>query len=231
MMKSFERTRQPVPMKTAEAIHEMIRQRNLKPGDQLPSQRELSLALGVSRPSLREALSVLETLGLISIQAGRGVFVAEERSESAPAETWRFGAHYSLREVFEIRRAIEGAAAFLAVAHMGPEDLDLLEEMSGEIETAAANRDVVRVAENDVRFHDLIFERCGNRLFRDIYAEVRRFVVESQQVPMLERTRLTETAKEHRRLVDAFRAANADGARRAMEQHIRGAAERAGIFL
>lgn len=230
-MKGFERTRQPVPMKTAEAIHQMIRERNLQPGDQLPSQRELALALGVSRPSLREALSVLETLGLISIQAGRGVFVAEERTEAPPEKSWRFGAHYSLREVFEIRRAIEGAAAFLAVAHMGPADLDQLEQMSREIETAAADRDVVRVAENDVRFHNLIMERCGNRLFQDIHAQVRRFVVESQQVPMLERARLAETAKEHRRLVEAFRSVNSDAARRAMEQHIRGAAERAGIFL
>ena len=62
-MAVFDGNRQPVPMKTAEAIHRMIRDRDLKPGDRLPSQRELAEGLGVSRPSLREALSMLETLG------------------------------------------------------------------------------------------------------------------------------------------------------------------------
>lgn len=231
-MKSFERTRQPVPMKTAEAIHQMIRERNLRSGDQLPSQRELSQELRVSRPSLREALSMLETLGVIVIQAGRGVFVAEEDEATASAEaTWRFGEQYSLREVFEIRRAIEGAAAALAVSRMPPGNVELLASMSLEIETAARNRDVVQVAENDVRFHDMIFEHCGNRLFQDLHAHVRRMVIESQHVPMLERSRLVETALEHRRLVEAFQASNPDAARRAMEQHIRAAAGRAGIFL
>ncbi len=230
-MKGFERTRQPVPMKTAEAINQMIRDRDLQPGDQLPSQRELSLDLGVSRASLREALSMLETLGLISVQAGRGVFVAEERAATSAAATWRFSEQYSLREVFEIRRAMEGAAAALAVTHMTAGDIEIIETMCREMEAAADARDVVRVAENDVRFHALIFARCGNRLLQDMHIQLRRLVVESQQVPMVERARLVETAVEHRRLVEAFRARNPDATRSAMEQHIRGAAGRAGLLL
>jgi GntR family transcriptional regulator, transcriptional repressor for pyruvate dehydrogenase complex len=230
-MMGLERTRQPVPIKTAEAISQMIRDRNLQPGDQLPSQRELSLDLGVSRASLREALSMLETLGLISVQAGRGVFVAEDRANAGPAAAWRFDDQYSLKEVFELRKSIEGAAAALAVTHMSSSDIDAIEIMCREIENAAAARDVVSVAENDARFHDFIFERCGNRLLQDVHSQVRRLLVESQQVPMAERGRLTETAVEHRRLVEAFRARNPDATRSAMEQHIRGSAGRAGLFL
>ena len=230
-MRSFERTRQPVPMKTAEAINQMIRDHNLKPGDQLPSQRELSVDLGVSRASLREALSILETLGLISVQPGRGVFVAEEREAANTASAWRFDEQYSLREVFELRRSIEGSAAALAVTHMTPADIETIDTMCREIEAAAIERNVVTVAENDVRFHDFIFERCGNRLLQDIQTQVRRLLVESQQVPMAERARLVETAVEHRRLVEAFRARNPDATRSAMEQHIRGSAGRAGLFL
>lgn len=230
-MRNFERTHQPVPMKTAESIHQMIRVRNLRPGDQLPSQRELALELGVSRPSLREALSMLETLGVISVEAGRGVFVAEEEGRAAVADSWRFEAQYSLREVFEVRRAIEGAAAALAVMQMTAQDLAEVEAMCREITAAAAERDVMQVAENDVRFHDFIFERCGNRMFQAIHAQMGRVMAESQQVPMLARERLVETALEHRRLMDAFHARTPETARGAMEQHIVSAAARVGINL
>ena len=226
-MAVFDGNRQPVPMKTAEAIHRMIRDRDLKPGDRLPSQRELAEGLGVSRPSLREALSMLETLGIISIQAGRGVFVADEAAEGAVANpAWRFGERYSLREVFEIRIAIEGAATALAVAHLGPADIERLDELSRIIEIAAADRDVMTVADCDARFHDLIFARCGNRLLQDIHTQVRTMVVESQRVPMVERARLMETAREHRRLVEACRVRDRRGSRRATTALCRGVGTR-----
>ena len=97
-MKGFALSRQPVPMKTAESINSMIRERHLKAGDQLPSQRELSNDLGVSRPSLREALSMPETLGVVSVQPGRGVVVAKERSRAPTGGRWRFGDRYALKE-------------------------------------------------------------------------------------------------------------------------------------
>jgi DNA-binding FadR family transcriptional regulator len=218
-------------MKTAESINAMIRERNLKAGDRLPSQRELADDLGVSRPSLREALSMLETLGVISVQPGRGVFVAEERSGTSQSATWRFGDQYALRDVFEVRRAIEGAAAALAVAHMDASDFAAIDMICRELEAAAAARDVVHLAESDARFHDLIFARCGNRLFQDLHAQVRRLVMESQQVPMVERGRLAETALEHRTIADAFRSGDATIVRGAMERHIVSAAGRAGIAL
>lgn len=230
-MKGFELARQPVPMRTADAINQMIRKRGLKAGDRLPSQRELSSDLGVSRPSLREALSMLETLGIISVQPGRGVFVAEERAAAGQEATWRFSDRYALREVFEIRLAIEGAAAALVMRHVDGASLAQIDAMCREIEAAAEMRDVVRVAENDARFHDLIFAQCGNRVFQDLYAQLRRLLIESQQVPMIERGRLVETSLEHRRIADAFRSGDAADARSAMEQHIRGAAHRAGIVL
>jgi DNA-binding FadR family transcriptional regulator len=218
-------------MKTAEAIHGMIRARNLRPGEQLPAQRDLAAELGVSRPSLREALSMLETLGVISVEAGRGVFVAREEGRVAAPESWRFGAQYSLREVFEIRRAIEGGAAELAVMQMTAQDLEEIEAMCREITAAAAERNVLLVAENDARFHDFLFARCGNRLFQAIYAQMGRLMTESQQVPMLARERLIDTALEHRRVVDACHARNPESTRSAMERHISGAAARVGINL
>ena len=68
--------RTPVPRSIVEHIQRLILKGGLKAGDRLPSQRELAEQLGVSRPSLREALTVLETMGLLTVRAGSGVFVA-----------------------------------------------------------------------------------------------------------------------------------------------------------
>jgi DNA-binding FadR family transcriptional regulator len=68
-----------------------------------------------------------ETLGVVSVQPGRGVLVAEERSRAPTGGRWRFGDRYALKEVFEIRRVIEGAAAALAVAHMDASDLSAVD--------------------------------------------------------------------------------------------------------
>jgi DNA-binding FadR family transcriptional regulator len=90
---------------------------------------------------------------------------------------------------------------------------------------------VVHVAESDARFHDLVFARCGNRLFKDLHAQLRRIVEESQQVPMINRARLSEMALEHRRIANALRAGDAQVVRVLMEQHIVGAAGRAGVVI
>ena len=64
-----------VPEVALQAIRKLIADEGFGPGDVLPSQRDLALQLGVSRASLREALSSLSALGLISVQPGKGVFV------------------------------------------------------------------------------------------------------------------------------------------------------------
>ena len=73
---------QAVPEAALQAIRKLIKEQGFGPGDALPSQRDLAVQLGVSRASLREALSSLSALGVVSVQPGKGVFVqaAEERA-------------------------------------------------------------------------------------------------------------------------------------------------------
>src|SRR5882757_9778679 len=86
---------------TVEYLREMIRSGEVAPGMQLPPQRELAARLQVSRPSLREALSVLETLGVLRTEAGLGTFVAASQEDEP--RPWSFASRYSLQEVYQFR--------------------------------------------------------------------------------------------------------------------------------
>ena len=107
---------QAVPEAALQAIRKLIKEQGFGPGDALPSQRDLAVQLGVSRASLREALSSLSALGVISIQPGKGVFVQApvDLPRSDAALSWPFAAQASPLDIFQLRYALEGFAAGLA---------------------------------------------------------------------------------------------------------------------
>ncbi len=227
----LKKATQPIPIRTAEAIQALIRARGLKAGDALPAQRQLADHLGVSRPSLREALSILETLGVVSVEAGRGVFVIDPATRATGPASWRYDQLFSLRDVYQTRLAIEGLAAALTAAAIHGGVIAEFEALNAAMDAAAERRDALALADADTRFHDLIFSLCGNAMFQKLYQDIRTVFVESQRIPMTERARLAETAAEHRRVLDAFTARQPEAARKAMEEHIRNSAARAGLVI
>src|SRR5436190_21652682 len=124
--------RTSVVAKAAREIQEMIRSGRFAPGADLPGQRELAAELGASRASLREALSILTTLGMVRVEPRRGTFVpetAEPEEAQRPFDDvqWRFGARYTPEEVYQFRVIAEGQAASLAAMHLSDEELGLLQ--------------------------------------------------------------------------------------------------------
>ncbi len=107
-----------VPQYAVDAIRRLIETEGYAPGAALPAQRELAERLGVSRASLREALSTLSALGLVSVQPGRGVYVQE--ATGAPDGHWPFAGEVAAAHVFQLRFALEGFAAGLAAVTLGP---------------------------------------------------------------------------------------------------------------
>ena len=103
-------TRTPVPQSIARKLQDMILSGELKSGEKIPSQRELSEKFGISRASLREALLTLETIGLIKTEAGRGTFVVGTGTGRSMSD-WKFSSEHSLQEVFETRQVLEGELA------------------------------------------------------------------------------------------------------------------------
>ncbi|WP_165359508.1 FadR/GntR family transcriptional regulator [Lichenibacterium minor] len=220
--------RVPVSRGIAERLQALILQGGLAAGDRLPSQRDLAARLGVSRPSLREAMAALETMGLVVVRVGSGVYVAPPALRAPP---WRFADRCSLRDVYEARLGLEGYAARLAAGRMDGAGALRLDEEVNAMASSLERGDVAAMALADARFHDLVVEFASNPVLIGMVGPMRDMMVESQRLPMARADRLSETLVEHRAVASRLREGDAAGAERAMASHIRGAADRYGVSL
>jgi GntR family transcriptional regulator, transcriptional repressor for pyruvate dehydrogenase complex len=207
----------------------MIASGALLPGDKLPSQRELAATLNVSRPSLREALSVLETLGFIETQPGRRTVVCEPRPERGTPPRWRFNSRFSKLDVFQFRLLVETFTARLAATLVTNEQIaDLwanLEEMKAAIRAA----DLELSARIDAEFHGKIIAFAGNKLFPEIYTLTEDIILEAHRLPLVSRGRLWEPVDEHVNVLKAFEQHDPEGAGYYMRLHLMRTASRSGI--
>jgi GntR family transcriptional repressor for pyruvate dehydrogenase complex len=220
----------PAPQQAAQRIEQMILQGNIKPGQKLPSQRDLSESFGLSRASLREAISVLETLGMVKAEAGRGVFVCEVPQDGAPS-AWRFDGRYSEEEVYQARILIEPEIAALAAHQIEPGQIDQMhQEVIGMRESIKAH-DFAAVGRHDSTFHQLLCEISENRVLIQIYRQLAEVLQESQRRPMINTARIGEMVGEHEAVLHALNERDAQGAYRAMRRHIIGAASRLGLRI
>jgi GntR family transcriptional repressor for pyruvate dehydrogenase complex len=220
----------PAPQQAVQAIQGMILRGEFKIGDRLPSQRDLSQILGLSRASLREATSILETLGLVRAEPGRGVFVID-KANVQEVPKWRFGAQYSEEEVYQLRLCIEPEIAGLAALRADSGQLSRLRESVSSMGRAISNGNLADVSDSDRRFHKSMCEASGNRMLGEIYDNMSSFLEESQRRPMIKAHRLWETVAEHEAIVKALEKKNPQAAYRKMRQHIQNSASRISINL
>lgn len=227
------RPRTLVTQTVLQRIQAMLRSGELAPGQPLPSQRQLAEDLQVSRASLREALSVLGTLGLIRIEQGRGTFVVTpaDGGDAEASGAWRYGARYWPEEVYQFRLIAEPGAAALAARHVTGEQLDQLQQNLRTFRAAAREADLVFTAQLDFEFHKLIAVCSGNRLLADLHQTYHQLMLESQRLPLARRSRLWEPVAEHERILKALSMHDPEGAAYYMRVHISRAADRVGISV
>lgn len=224
--------RVPVTHHALEQIQRMILSGAWREGQRLPSQRELAEQLRVSRASLREALSALESLGFLKIAPGRGVFVmSEEERRATSGPERKIAGRYSLLDVFQVRYVLESLAVSLVAALITDDELSELGRIVKAMKDAAENRDLVSLSEMDLSFHSLIFRLCRNAMLQEMAERVRRERDESSHRAFADRSLMFPPVEEHERIIDALATRDPLKARAAMEWHVRQAAARAGIDL
>ncbi|SDE32207.1 FadR/GntR family transcriptional regulator [Limimaricola pyoseonensis] len=209
-------------------IEELVLRGILRPGDRLPPERELAERLGVSRPSLREALAELQTRGLVETRAGAGVFVSDViGSAFSPALVRLFASHdEAVSDMVAFRRDIEGLAAERA-ARLGSEsDLAVIDAVFRKMEAAQAKPagDAEAEARLDAEFHLAIVEAGHNvvmlHMMRSIYDLLREGVFYNRQVMFRQRTTRASLIEQHRAINDALQARDAEAARAAVAAHL-----------
>ncbi|WP_118184616.1 FadR/GntR family transcriptional regulator [Paraburkholderia phosphatilytica] len=211
----------------AAQILALIRQGEFPTGARLPPERELAQRLGVSRPSLREALIALEIGGRVEIRMGSGVYVRDDGTGS-DNDTELAALGESPSELMQARAAIEGALIVMAAARMTGATLDKLQrcvERMGRL--AAAGKSPV---DADRQFHLLIAETAGNSVLTRFVGELYDSRHDPIATAMRGHTEGPETwsaaVREHTEVVKALQAADPIAAQTAIRAHLMASEER-----
>lgn len=225
-------TRMPVTQHLLSKLQGLIVSGEWAPGSRLAAQRELAEQFGVSRATLREAVSSLEAFGLISVEPGRGVFV-KSAEDIAAATSPQVGAaviEHSNEAIYEARFLMEGWAAALAALSITDEQLEQLGEVVDGMQQALADQDHSALDRLDFEFHRRIVDACPNTVVRALLAPVFS-ESDMSNAPIADSSFISTRVKEHRDIVKAITTRDPVTAQNAMRQHVQRSAKRAHVKL
>lgn len=204
---------------------------DLKPGDNLASEPELAVWLGVSKPVVRESLRDLASLGLIRVQHGKRTVVQEQGEwnvlDPMVQEAFRAegkGVELAL-QLYELRQILETNSAARAATRATPEQVAELIAMAAHLrEIATVTNDPDEFLRVDRIFHDAIGRASGNEALRQVIRNVHAFLTVAWARNSIDGEELEELAGLHEEIAAAIAAHDADRARVAMERHLERAA-------
>ena len=203
-----------------EQIKKMIVDGKLKAGDRLPSERELADSLTVSRTSVREALRILESMGLVECRSGDGNFVREITLDSLTKSiAWKIPLiKGAVLELYEARKIIEPGIVRLAAERATEEDIlsmeSIIEKQKSLVEEGES------ICNVDDEFHRSIAEASGNKMIVKIINILIDLESETNESNMKIKERPRRSLKSHANIVKYLKAGEKEKARKAMLTHL-----------
>lgn len=190
-------------------------------GEKLPTEHALCEKLGVSRPTVREALRVLQAIGLIELRPGRGAFVARTSElDQKSIAAWFAENKPELRELMEVRQAVEPLAVRLAAQRRSERDLQRLRAVHEGFEAAVKASNAAELALLDEEFHTAIVEAARNTLLTKIHrlvvAELRSYRARAFAVP----ENAVHALEPHREVLRGIEVQEPDAAVEHMAEHL-----------
>jgi GntR family transcriptional repressor for pyruvate dehydrogenase complex len=215
----------PVKERVVLHIRGLIQKGRLRPGDRLPTERELATQLGVSRPSVRSALNTLAAMGVLHSRQGAGTFIQQGPPilESEPLSLLAALHDFSSEEMFEARAALEVVAAALSAQRATAEQrAKMAEEVAGMF---ASIEDEEQFLLHDVSFHRAVAAGSNNPVLAALVDMVSVLVYDRRRVTIRGAKDLRETARIHQKIYQTIARHDATAARTAMAEHLRLALE------
>jgi GntR family transcriptional repressor for pyruvate dehydrogenase complex len=204
-------------------IKGMLLSGELRPGDRLPPEKELSEKLGLSRNSLREAVKALELIRVLDVRRGDGTYVTSlDPSLLLEAMSFVVDLHQdaSVLELFEVRRLLEPAAAALAVRRIDESHIATLTELLSRVGEDTSVEDLVA---HDVEFHGFINQLSGNTYLASILESLSSSTLRARiWRGLTEQNSVARTLAEHQAIVDALAAGDTELVRSCVVVHISG---------
>jgi len=213
--------------RVAEKLLETILERGLKPGDKLPSERELGEQFQVSRTVIREATRALVAKGIIDVRSGTGLTVTAVDSElmSSTMNLYLRGSDVPYEQVHEVRSVLEIEVAGVAAGRATNEGIAELATIHGRLLSRHQRGDGEGFAVADVHFHRQLAEMTGNDLFvvlldaiGNVLLEIRR-ALSANEDRAIARQNQTGAVKAHKQILDAVADRDPVKARDAMRDH------------
>jgi len=205
-------------------IREQIAEGELKAGDRLPSERDMAQQLGVSRPTVREALQVLEHTGFVEIRQGSGTYIKDigKQSLTDPLQILIQGSDRRYSEVYEFRNAIEVWAVGLAAQRIDPKELSRIGDIIETMKELRAQKKPVD--ELDAKFHLSIARACHNRIYYHVARTILHLFTQvahiSHKELFLSDHDQAELMQDHEAIFKAIKAKDANKARALMQHHL-----------
>jgi GntR family transcriptional regulator, transcriptional repressor for pyruvate dehydrogenase complex len=207
-------------------IEQLILRGILRPGERLPSERDMAERMGVSRPSLRDAIADLSARGLLISRPGAGVFVADViDSTFSDALIHLFSTHdEAVLDFISFRRDMEGLACQRASQVGSETDLKVIDTIFKKMEAAHLKRDPTDEAQLDADFHMAIIEASHNvvmlHMMRSMFQLLRQGVFYNRQVMFKNRVTRDQILDQHRAMNTAIQERDPVAARAAISAHM-----------
>ncbi len=198
----------------------------LRQGERLPSERDLAQKLGVSRPSLRDAIAELTKSGLLTTRAGSGVYVAEVLGSAfSDGLVALFARHdEAVFDYLDFRTDLEGLAAERAARLASDTDLAVIDAVFTRMQAAHQARKPTDEARLDAEFHMAIIEASHNvvmlHMMRSMFQLLREGVFYNRQVIFRQKTTRQTLLEQHHQINQAIQSRDPQAARRAVEHHL-----------
>lgn len=213
-----------------EQIKQLILDGHIKPGDKLPSERNLVESFKVSRASIREALSALEMMGLLEVRTGEGAYIRQMQADSMVAPlTWALSMEKgSVLEILEVRRMMEVQAAGYAAERATRQELAELDAILDSMKVNLYNSG--NIAEKaDHSFHYTIARATHNKItirLMDMISDHLQHLMRASRSKLYEGKYTPELLyEEHVRILNALKSRDPEEAKKQMITHLNGVEE------
>ncbi len=202
-------------------IEAQILNGELAPGDQLPSERELTQQFGVSRTAVREAIKALREQGLVEVRLGRGTFVINKTSRAMQRSfnlLVKIGYADAFSDLTQIREILEPEIAALAALHATDEQISAMRRTIEALRDHTLN--ITLWAEADTDFHLILAEATQNKIIPVLLDSITGLVHDQRYRLLTLPGRGPMTQQEHGAILEAIEARDPDAAREAMRKHL-----------
>lgn len=201
-----------------------IDREGLKPGDRLDSERELAKILGISRPSLREAVQILQVQGRLVVKHGIGIFVLDEVEGEKLRDTLK-AAQHRIEELFQMREILEAPAVEWAAERRTEEQLEAMKAAARALNQVIAEDpiDFDKVRRLDMEFHLTIVRSAQNQFLNQTLGTLQEIMYKSMDNTLKLPGRIDASGHEHGVILEAIENRDPIAARLMIIQHIHNA--------